>query len=69
VGATFDPITLEEVERWRAGPSSVFSNSTMALEVGAEIWFGTFSGTRIGIISPLARLEITSHAGRPLTLK
>lgn len=51
VGATFDPITLEEVERWTAGPSSVFSNSTMALEVGAEIWFGTFSGTRIGIIN------------------
>jgi hypothetical protein len=50
VGATFDPITLEEDERWRAGPNSVFSNSTMALEVGTEVWFGTFSGTRIGII-------------------
>ena len=50
VGATFNPVTLEEVERWSAGPGSVFSNATMALEVGTEIWFGTFSGTRIGII-------------------
>jgi DNA-binding beta-propeller fold protein YncE len=50
VGATFNPVTLKEVQRWSAGANAVFSNSTMALEVGAEIWFGTFSGTRIGII-------------------
>ncbi|MGK0260744.1 MAG: hypothetical protein ACI96M_004197 [Candidatus Azotimanducaceae bacterium] len=51
VGATFDAVTLKEVERWSAGANPAFSNATMALKVGDDVWLGTFSGTRIGIIS------------------
>jgi hypothetical protein len=51
IGATFDPITLKEVERWSARANPAFSNATMALKVGDDVWLGTFSGTRIGIIT------------------
>lgn len=51
VGATFNPVTLEEVERWSARANPAFSNATMALKVGDDVWLGTFSGTRIGIIA------------------
>ena len=51
VGATFDPVTLKEVERWSADANPAFSNATMALKVGDDVWLGTFSGTRIGIIT------------------
>lgn len=50
VAATFDPVTLKEVERWSAGANATFSNATMAIRVGSEVWLGTFSGDRIGII-------------------
>lgn len=51
VDATFDPVTLKEVERWSARADQAFSNATMALNVGDDVWLGTFSGTRFGIIS------------------
>jgi hypothetical protein len=51
VGATFDPVTLTEVQRWSARANPAFSNATMALKVGNDVWLGTFSGTRIGIIT------------------
>lgn len=51
VAATFDPISLKEIQRWRAGPNPAFSNATMAVKVGDDVWLGTFSGTRIGIIT------------------
>ncbi|MEZ5558124.1 MAG: SMP-30/gluconolactonase/LRE family protein [Pseudomonadales bacterium] len=50
VAATFDPQTLEENERWSSPPDARFSNATMALQVGDEIWIGTFSGNRIGVL-------------------
>ncbi|MGE3462827.1 MAG: hypothetical protein AB7I04_13010 [Pseudomonadales bacterium] len=50
VAATYDPLTLEEVQRWSSPPDPQFSNATMALEVGEEVWIGTFAGDRIGVI-------------------
>jgi hypothetical protein len=50
VAATFDPESLAETERWRSPPDPRFSNATMALEVGHEVWIGSFSGDRIGVI-------------------
>lgn len=49
VGAKFDPETLEETARWSSPPDPRFSNATMALEVGDEVWIGSFSGDRIGV--------------------
>ena len=51
VAATFDPQTLAETARWSSPASPVFSNATMALQVGDEVWVGSFSGNRIGIIN------------------
>ena len=50
VGVTFDPGTLKEVERWSARANPAFSNETMPLKVGDDMWLDTFSGTRAGII-------------------
>lgn len=50
VAATYDPGTLAETARWSAPPDPKFSNATMALEVGEEIWIGSFAGDRIGVI-------------------
>jgi hypothetical protein len=30
-------------------PDPIFSNATMALQVGDEVWIGSFSGDRIGV--------------------
>ncbi len=50
VAATFDPVTLAETGRWSSPADPVFSNATMALQVGDEIWIGSFAGDRIGVI-------------------
>ena len=50
VAATYDPKTLAETKRWARPANPDFSNATMALEVGDEIWIGTFSGDRIGVV-------------------
>lgn len=52
VAAKFDPATLAETARWSAPPDPRFSNATMALEVGGEVWIGSFAGDRIGVIAP-----------------
>jgi len=49
VAATFDPVSLKETQRWSSPPDPRFSNATMALEVGNEVWVGTFAGNRIGV--------------------
>jgi len=51
VAASFDPETLVERKRWSSPPDARFSNATMALQVGDEIWIGTFAGNRIGVLS------------------
>jgi hypothetical protein len=50
VAAIFDPQTLQETVRWSRSATPDFSNATMALRVGHEIWIGTFSGNRIAIL-------------------
>ena len=34
----------------QGGAVEEFSNATMAVEVGDEVWIGTFSGDKIGIV-------------------
>ena len=51
VAAKFDPATLTETARWSAPPDPRFSNATMALEVGDEVWVGSFGADRIGVLS------------------
>ena len=50
VAYTIDPESMAVRVLARAGVSSLFSNATMALPVGDEIWFGTFSGDRVGYV-------------------
>ncbi len=49
VAATFDPKTMQETKRVSGPANSDFSNATMALQVGDEVWIGTFAGDRIGV--------------------
>jgi hypothetical protein len=49
VAATYDPTTMAEIKRWSGPAHADFSNATMALQVGDEVWIGTFSGDRIGV--------------------
>ena len=44
-----DPETMEDTNLAEGPANPVFSNATMALEVGDDVWIGTFSGNRIGI--------------------
>jgi hypothetical protein len=49
IAAKIDPNTMEDTTLTEKQANSSFSNATMALEVGEEVWFGTFSGDRIGV--------------------
>jgi hypothetical protein len=49
VAAIFDPQTLAETARWSSPADPRFSNATMALQAGDEVWIGSFSGNRIGV--------------------
>jgi sugar lactone lactonase YvrE len=49
VAAAFDPKSLAETMRVSGPANPDFSNATMALQVGEEIWIGSFSGDRIGV--------------------
>ncbi len=49
IAARIDPDTMADINVVEAKANSSFSNATMALEVGAEMWIGTFSGDRIGV--------------------
>jgi hypothetical protein len=49
VAATYDVNTMAETRRWSGPANADFSNATMALQVGDEVWIGTFSGDKIGI--------------------
>jgi hypothetical protein len=49
IAAAIDPLTLEDTDIARGARNSKFSNATMALDVGDDVWIGTFSGDRIGI--------------------
>jgi len=44
-----DPQTLATQEIANGGATPGWSNATMALEVGDDVWLGTFSGSRIAI--------------------
>jgi hypothetical protein len=46
-----DPETMEYTTIAQGTANAAFSNATMALEVGDEVWIGTFAGDRIGIVS------------------
>jgi hypothetical protein len=49
VAATIDPETMTETRLASGPPDPDFSNATMALQVGDEVWIGSFSGDRIGV--------------------
>ena len=49
--AEIDPETMQYSELARGPADENFSNSTMALQVGNEVWIGTFSGDRIGYLT------------------
>ena len=50
VAYAIDPITMHIREIARAPAHPRFSNATMALPVGDDVWFGTFSGDRVGYL-------------------
>ena len=46
-----DPATMHFATLAQGAANSAFSNATMAVEIGDELWVGTFAGDRIGIVS------------------
>ena len=48
IAKAIDPKTMEGKDLVRGPANEHFSNATMALQVGNDIWIGTFSGDRIG---------------------
>ena len=51
IASAIDPRSMESKELIRSPANERFSNATMALPVGEDIWIGTFSGDRIGYLS------------------
>lgn len=49
VAVALDPATLRHTVIGRGPRHAAFSNATMALQIGDEIWVGTFAGDRIAI--------------------
>jgi len=50
IAAVIDPQTMRDTELAAGPANSGFSNVTMALRLGAEVWLGTFAGDRIGYV-------------------
>ena len=50
IAAMIDPNTMADANLAEARANPSFSNATMALVVGGEVWIGTFSGDRIGVV-------------------
>jgi len=50
VAYAIDPVSMKFQEIARAPANPHFSNATMALPVGNEIWFGSFSADRVGYL-------------------
>jgi len=50
VAATIDPETMVVTEIARGPTDPLFSNATMAIQVGEETWVGSFADDRIAII-------------------
>lgn len=48
IARAIDPQTMEGEDLLKSPAIKTFSNITMALQVGDEIWIGTFAGDRIG---------------------
>jgi hypothetical protein len=48
---SIDPETMQYTTIAQGSANAAFSNATMALEVGDEVWVGTFAGDRIGYVS------------------
>jgi hypothetical protein len=49
VAAALDPATLQHTVIAEGPRHTGFSNATMALQIGDEVWIGTFAGDRIAI--------------------
>jgi hypothetical protein len=45
-----DPETLEVEEIYRQADMPAFGGGTVALEVGDELWIGSFRGDRIAVV-------------------
>ncbi len=50
MAVAIDPATMQVSELASGARTAAFSNATMALQVGEEVWVGTFSGNRIGYV-------------------
>ncbi|MGD2168078.1 MAG: hypothetical protein PVF63_08225 [Gammaproteobacteria bacterium] len=50
MAVAIDPATMQVAEFAEGVRNPAFSNATMALQVGDEVWVGTFSGDRIGYV-------------------
>jgi hypothetical protein len=50
VAAAIDPATMQATVLAQGQRHADFSNATMALPAGDEVWIGTFSGDRIGYV-------------------
>jgi len=50
IAYAIDPASMRSEILARGAATPSFSNATMALEVGDEVWVGTFSGDRIAIV-------------------
>ncbi len=50
IASAIDPQSMDSKVLVRSPANKKFSNATMALPVGDDIWIGTFSGDRIGIV-------------------
>jgi hypothetical protein len=48
---SIDPETMQYQTIAQGAANATFSNATMALKVGNEVWIGTFSGDRIGYVT------------------
>ncbi len=50
IAYAIDPASMRQEVLARGAATPSFSNATMAVEVGDEVWVGTFSGDRIAIV-------------------
>jgi hypothetical protein len=48
---SIDPETMQSTTLAQGSANAAFSNATMALQVGDEVWVGTFAGDRIGYVT------------------
>lgn len=54
IAVAIDPVTMQDAVVVQTLATPAFSNATMALPVGDELWLGTFSGNRIARVPRLS---------------